>query len=858
MSAGFFPSKMITTENIVKKKPKVKIASKRIEANSEAGSCVFLKTEIMNNKRGRDVLDSVLKLGSDRPVRPVGPAPGQGNGGLKWIHLDKIQLLLHPLEEKLILRGNMLLRGKSGEVGPCKKVPADIRFRMEECLKAIREKKRPSEEAYEQSIPYGPDDGDDDAILEIGDDIDLECFGNTNIIDEPNAQDGRDDSENNEDENEDDWLTRGNILVKFLLLYAIWNWTCGSITVDPTVEPVTRDPVIFPVQPGFRFLKTLVLESKNKKSETNKSQKSVIPSSGKMKLYAADNLKVKSSALGTKKHGLEVVKVCRKEKRRKMDGSATQQCYKVFRELMTHPAGRVFNQPVDPVKLHIPDYFSIISEPMDLGTINTKLANYPYSSVEAFATDVRLTFSNAMFYYPCHTDVHKMAKELDDLFDTRWRSLEAKWNHGRTIVEPRCMPRGSEKNTRKLAPNGDRASSVRAGLLPKTLTSAKETQKFWNWGRTNVGQRRTSAEEMQKFREQILEVSRGKISQQLQGLLKKLGSNCVREENIELDIDAFVEETLMELKGIIRSFIGARVTKHKMPMQPSKGLCQFILEWTMMEKSRSSSQMSKSDLDSDGSARALAQERICSLNEPSSGEDCTPLVDVQLSRKMALRAAKLRSRYAKIILKANTFLAHVAAVQGDKADLVLLQKEKEKESLKRQQREEKFKTEAAQTRVAEAASRTELKRQREQERKAASRTELKKQRVQERKAARLALEQMERTIEIDDNLVSLKDLNDMLRGSWSDTNPAVVGGIHVGKQHIFHWCHPSRQKTVRHHRWTRTTPKSSLVPPKSPENRQTVCMKEIPIIATDIAGDNHPQPVMPSELITTAYNIMDI
>ncbi|GFZ21698.1 hAT dimerization domain-containing protein [Actinidia rufa] len=53
------------------------------------------------------------------------------------------------------------------------------------------------------------DDGDDDAILEIGDDIDLECFGNTNIIDEQNAQDGRDDSEKNEDENEDDWLTRG-------------------------------------------------------------------------------------------------------------------------------------------------------------------------------------------------------------------------------------------------------------------------------------------------------------------------------------------------------------------------------------------------------------------------------------------------------------------------------------------------------------------------------------------------------------------------------------------------------------------------------------------------------------------------
>ncbi|GFZ07158.1 hypothetical protein Acr_19g0000950 [Actinidia rufa] len=492
-----------------------------------------------------------------------------------------------------------------------------------------------------------------------------------------------------------------------------------------------------------------VLDSKNKKSETNKSQKSAIPSSGERKLYAADNLKVKSSAMGTKKRGLESVEECRKEKIRKMDPSATQQCY----------------------------------------------------------------------------------KELDDLFDTRWRSLEAKWNRGCTIVEPRCMPRGSAKNTRTLSLNGDRASSVRVGLLPKTLTSAKESQKFWNWGRTNVGQRRTSAEEMQKLREQILEVSRGKISQQLQGLLKKLGFNCVREENIEVDIDAFAEETLTELKGIIGSFIGARAAKTTYGVQQSErkmnhkrgadsghrsisdsaanintplnlvtskcgscgsircqcslqrdyakssssGLCserslgRAHLDTSRKDydgKGRSSSQMSKSDLDSDGSASALAQERNCSLNEPASGEDCTLLVDVQLSPKMALRAAKLKSRYAKIILKANTFLAHVAAVQGDKADLVLL--EKEKESLKRQQREEKFETEAAQTRAAEASSRTELKKQREQE----------------RKAARLALEQMERTVEIDDNLVSLKDLNDMPWGSWSDIDPAVVlgpvGGIHVG------------------------------------------------------------------------------
>ncbi|GFZ01927.1 hypothetical protein Acr_15g0005360 [Actinidia rufa] len=52
------------------------------------------------------------------------------------------------------------------------------------------------------------DDGDDDALLEIEDHIDLECFGNRNISDERNAQDGRDGNRNNEDENDDDWLTR--------------------------------------------------------------------------------------------------------------------------------------------------------------------------------------------------------------------------------------------------------------------------------------------------------------------------------------------------------------------------------------------------------------------------------------------------------------------------------------------------------------------------------------------------------------------------------------------------------------------------------------------------------------------------
>jgi hypothetical protein len=33
----------------------------------------------------------------------------------------------------------------------------------------------------------------------------------------------------------------------------------------------------------------------------------------------------------------------------------------------------IFHEPVDPIKLGIPDYYDIIKNPMDLGTIKTKL-----------------------------------------------------------------------------------------------------------------------------------------------------------------------------------------------------------------------------------------------------------------------------------------------------------------------------------------------------------------------------------------------------------------------------------------------------------------------------------------------------
>lgn len=66
-----------------------------------------------------------------------------------------------------------------------------------------------------------------------------------------------------------------------------------------------------------------------------------------------------------------------------------------------------FLTPVDPVALKIPTYPDVIKHPMDLGTVETKLKNDQYVSVQAFADDLQLIVDNAAkFNGPQHAVTH--------------------------------------------------------------------------------------------------------------------------------------------------------------------------------------------------------------------------------------------------------------------------------------------------------------------------------------------------------------------------------------------------------------------------------------------------------------------
>lgn len=98
-------------------------------------------------------------------------------------------------------------------------------------------------------------------------------------------------------------------------------------------------------------------------------------------------------------------------------------CAEVLKGLQTHQHGWVFNCPVDPVELGLPDYFDVIKKPMDLGTIQKKLDNSGYHMIEDFQSDVDLTFDNAMTYNEEGSVVYDMAKELKIKFELDSKKL---------------------------------------------------------------------------------------------------------------------------------------------------------------------------------------------------------------------------------------------------------------------------------------------------------------------------------------------------------------------------------------------------------------------------------------------------
>ncbi|XP_067088137.1 bromodomain-containing protein 3a isoform X1 [Osmerus mordax] len=88
----------------------------------------------------------------------------------------------------------------------------------------------------------------------------------------------------------------------------------------------------------------------------------------------------------------------------------------VVKTLWRHQFAWPFYQPVDALKLGLPDYHKIIKIPMDMGTIKKRLENSYYWSAQECMQDFNTMFTNCYIYNKPTDDIVLMAQALEKIF----------------------------------------------------------------------------------------------------------------------------------------------------------------------------------------------------------------------------------------------------------------------------------------------------------------------------------------------------------------------------------------------------------------------------------------------------------
>ncbi|XP_027746520.1 bromodomain testis-specific protein isoform X5 [Empidonax traillii] len=88
----------------------------------------------------------------------------------------------------------------------------------------------------------------------------------------------------------------------------------------------------------------------------------------------------------------------------------------VMKAMWRHNYSWPFHQPVDAAALNLPDYYSIIKKPMDLGTIKKRLEHNYYTKAAECIEDFKTMFLNCYMYNKPGDDIVFMAEELEKVF----------------------------------------------------------------------------------------------------------------------------------------------------------------------------------------------------------------------------------------------------------------------------------------------------------------------------------------------------------------------------------------------------------------------------------------------------------
>ncbi|KAJ2306699.1 histone acetyltransferase [Coemansia sp. RSA 2706] len=99
----------------------------------------------------------------------------------------------------------------------------------------------------------------------------------------------------------------------------------------------------------------------------------------------------------------------------------------VVSEMLVHPSAWPFQKPVDPQE--VPDYYTVVKEPMDLMTLESNVDENKYPTLEAFVRDTHKIFENCKNYNGEGTRYWRCATGLEKFFTDKvkeWKSRTSK------------------------------------------------------------------------------------------------------------------------------------------------------------------------------------------------------------------------------------------------------------------------------------------------------------------------------------------------------------------------------------------------------------------------------------------------
>lgn len=220
-------------------------------------------------------------------------------------------------------------------------------------------------------------------------------------------------------------------------------------------------------------------------------------------------------------------------------------CSSIVKEILKNRDVRMFfGEPVHADKF--PDYYNIITEPRDLGTILGQIERREFKDVYAFISDMRLCWENCRKYNPLGTPVRKMGDSSSDKFEKKLISLRIEEDWEAEVRRHKLMTAKLEAENKSLPEKVAEVDQELQDLSKKA--ASRSTVAAPGPGRD------MTFEEKRKLSHDLSELPGERLGRVLEIIKESPSIGSVEggdDDLMELDVDSLDNETLWKLYSYV-------------------------------------------------------------------------------------------------------------------------------------------------------------------------------------------------------------------------------------------------------------------------------------------------------------------